>query len=99
MTGRRMWSEPSGSLCLFSLRGLTLFNVFSGRLLPGILQAHYLAEAEVIESAYKGPVKKYHPDVNRSRNSPEMLQMINQAYETFGDPVRRRRYGLEREIP
>lgn len=31
-----------------------------------ILQVHYLAEPEVIESAYRRLAKKYHPDVNKT---------------------------------
>ena len=39
-----------------------------------ILQVHYLAEPEVIESAYKRLAKKYHPDVNKNESSVEMMQ-------------------------
>lgn len=33
-----------------------------------ILQVHYLAEPEIIESAYKRLAKKYHPDVNKNES-------------------------------
>lgn len=62
-----------------------------------ILQVHYLAEAEVIESAYRRLAKKYHPDVNRSESAPEIMLKINRAYEELKDPVKRRQYNLEWE--
>ena len=60
-----------------------------------ILQVHYLAEPEIIESAYKRLAKKYHPDVNNNGNSVEMMQMINQAYEVLSNPEKRQEYNLE----
>lgn len=61
-----------------------------------ILQVHYLAEPEVIESAYRRLAKKYHPDVSKSKNSEEKMKIINQAYEVLSNPERRRQYDLER---
>jgi len=60
-----------------------------------ILQVHYLAEPEVIESAYKGLAKKYHPDINKSENTEEIMQKINQAYEVLSDSIKRQQYDLE----
>lgn len=57
-----------------------------------ILQVHHLAEAEVIESAYKRLAKKYHPDVNKSENSVEMMQKINKAYEVLSSAAERQQY-------
>ncbi|HYE82475.1 MAG TPA: diguanylate cyclase [Clostridia bacterium] len=62
-----------------------------------ILQVHYLAEPEVIESAYRRLAKKYHPDVNKGENSVEMMQKINQAYEELSNPVKRQQYNMEWE--
>jgi len=59
-----------------------------------ILQVHHLAETEVIESAYKRLAKKYHPDVNKSKDSVKMMQKINQAYEVLSDQIKRRQYDL-----
>lgn len=59
-----------------------------------ILQVHYLAEAEVIESAYKRLAKKYHPDVNKNKESKEIMQRINKAYEVLGNPVKREVYDM-----
>lgn len=59
-----------------------------------ILQVHFLAEPEVIESAYKRLAKKYHPDMNRNRDTEAMMVKINQAYEVLRDPEQRRKYNL-----
>jgi len=62
-----------------------------------ILQVHNLAEPEIIESAYKRLVKKYHPDVNPSSTSLEMIQMINEAYSILGNAEKRFNYNKEWE--
>lgn len=62
-----------------------------------ILQVHYLAEPEVIESAYKRLAKKYHPDINKDDSSAEMMQKINQAYEVLSDSLKRQQYNMELE--
>lgn len=51
------------------------------------------AEPEVIRVAYKALAHKYHPD--RNPNNPEaeqMMKLLNEAYETLSDPVKRKRY-------
>lgn len=60
-----------------------------------ILQVHYLAEPEIIDSAYKRLVKKYHPDVNKSENSGVMMQRLNLAYEALNDQAKRQQYDIE----
>jgi diguanylate cyclase (GGDEF)-like protein len=57
-----------------------------------ILQVHFMAEQEVIESAYKRLSKKYHPDVNKSINAEETMKNINKAYEILNNPVTRKQY-------
>ncbi|NLA86709.1 MAG: J domain-containing protein, partial [Clostridiales bacterium] len=68
-----------------------------------ILQVHFLAEQEVIESAYKRLAKKYHPDVNRSAGADARMKKINEAYETLSDTGKRRAYDAQHirrpEIP
>lgn len=66
-----------------------------------ILQVHPDAEPEVIEAAYRGLMKKYHPDVAADdpvavaeRNRRAIA--INAAYRTLRDPELRRRYDLSR---
>ncbi len=62
-----------------------------------ILQVHYLAGPEVIESAYKRLAKKYHPDISRNKSSEETMKKINQAYEVISDPERRKQYDQEQK--
>ncbi len=61
-----------------------------------ILQVHFLAEPEVIESAYKRLARKYHPDVNKSAGAEARMQKINEAYETLRDAAKRRAYDATR---
>jgi diguanylate cyclase (GGDEF)-like protein len=63
-----------------------------------ILQVHYLAEPEVIESAYKRLAKKYHPDVNKMAGSEVRMKKINEAYETLSDGTKRRAYDAQRSF-
>lgn len=57
-----------------------------------LLQVHYLAEAEIIESAYKKLARKYHPDVNKNSGSEAMMKLLNKAYEVLMDPEKRKQY-------
>lgn len=59
-----------------------------------ILQVHYLAEQDVIESAYRRLCRKYHPDVNPSPDAEERMKRINRAYEVISDPSTRKQYFL-----
>lgn len=57
-----------------------------------ILQVSPMAEAEVIDAAYKKLAQKYHPDVNKSAGSAERMKKINAAYEVLGNHERRKNY-------
>ncbi len=59
-----------------------------------ILQVHFLAEPEVIESAYKRLAKKYHPDANRNTDTQALMAKINQAYAVLRNLEQRRKYHL-----
>lgn len=59
------------------------------------LQIHPLADAEVIEAAYKRLAKKYHPDVNKDSNAETRMKLINEAYSVLKDPVKREIYYSE----
>lgn len=61
-----------------------------------ILQVHFLAEPEVIESAYKRLARKYHPDVNKSAGAESRMKKINEAYATLSDATKRRLYDAQR---
>ncbi|CAG9326618.1 unnamed protein product [Blepharisma stoltei] len=45
-----------------------------------------------IKKAYFNLAKKFHPDVNKSPDAKNKFAEINQAYETLGDPEKRRTY-------
>ncbi len=60
-----------------------------------ILQVHYIAEPEVIESAYRRLAKKYHPDVNKSIASDLKMKQINIAYDILKDSVKRKKYDAD----
>ncbi len=63
-----------------------------------ILQVHFLAEPEVIESAYKRLAKKYHPDVNKTLGADFRMKKINEAYDTLRDDEKRKAYDAERHL-
>lgn len=60
-----------------------------------ILQVHYLAEQEVIESSYKRLAKKYHPDINKNPGSEEAMKEINEAYEILKNSEKRKNYHIK----
>ena len=45
-----------------------------------------------IKSAYFALAKKFHPDVNKSKDAKEKFSEINTAYETLGDKTKRKIY-------
>ncbi|MBR1908416.1 DnaJ domain-containing protein [bacterium] len=49
------------------------------------------AEAE-IKSAYRKLARKFHPDVNKTKEAEEKFKEINEAYEVLGDKEKRKRY-------
>lgn len=48
-------------------------------------------EAE-IKSAYRKLARKYHPDINKTKEAEEKFKDINEAYEVLGDKQKRQRY-------
>ena len=48
-------------------------------------------EAE-IKSAFRKLARKYHPDVNKTKEAEEKFKEINEAYEVLGDKQKRQRY-------
>ena len=61
-----------------------------------ILQVSPSASAEVIHAAYRALARAYHPDVNTSAATPDLMRRVNFAYETLKDPTRRAAYNLRR---
>ena len=49
------------------------------------------SEAE-IKSAYRKLARKYHPDVNKTKEAESKFKDINEAYEVLGDKDKRQRY-------
>lgn len=49
------------------------------------------SEAE-IKSAYRKLARKYHPDVNKTKEAEEKFKDINEAYEVLSDKNKRQRY-------
>lgn len=47
-----------------------------------------------IKVAYRKLVQAHHPDVNDTTGDEEYIKLINLAYETLADPVKRSRYDL-----
>ncbi len=45
-----------------------------------------------IKSAYRKLARKYHPDVNKTKEAEEKFKDINEAYEVLGDKTKRQRY-------
>ena len=45
-----------------------------------------------IKSAYRKLARKYHPDVNKTKEAEEKFKDMNEAYEVLGDKQKRQRY-------
>lgn len=45
-----------------------------------------------IKSAYRKLARKFHPDINKTKEAEEKFKDINEAYEVLGDKQKRQRY-------
>lgn len=59
-----------------------------------ILQVHFMAELDIIRSAYLRLSKKYHPDSNNGLLSEEKMKSINKAYEVLSKNDTRIEYDI-----
>ena len=50
------------------------------------------ATASEIKSAYRKLARKFHPDVNKTKEAESKFKDINEAYEVLGDSAKRQRY-------
>jgi len=48
--------------------------------------------AAEIKSAYRKLARKFHPDVNKTKEAEEKFKDLNEAYEVLGDKEKRQRY-------
>jgi curved DNA-binding protein CbpA len=56
-----------------------------------VLGVPVTADAATIRSAFRGLVRRYHPDAGTGSSARRFRQIV-EAYETLSDPERRRRY-------
>lgn len=57
-----------------------------------ILGVSRTATADEIKRAYRGLVRKHHPDVDKSEGAEDRFKKINQAYEVLSEPQKRQTY-------
>ena len=50
------------------------------------------SDVNAIKSAYRKLARKYHPDVNKTKEAEEKFKDINEAYEVLSDKNKRQRY-------
>ena len=50
------------------------------------------ASESEIKSAYRKLARKFHPDVNKTKEAEQKFKDINEAYEVLGDKQKRQRY-------
>src|SRR4051794_41605374 len=50
------------------------------------------ASQEDIKKAYRKLARQYHPDTNKDAGAEERFKAISEAYDTLGDPEKRKKY-------
>ncbi len=55
------------------------------------------ATAETIKTSYRRKANQYHPDRNPSADAAQRFREVQEAYETLGDPARRKGYDEHRQ--
>ena len=57
-----------------------------------ILGVDRKASQDEIKKAYRKLARKYHPDTNKEPGAEERFKAISEAYDTLGDPDKRKKY-------
>ncbi len=60
-----------------------------------ILGVSHLSSAQQIKTAYRNLAMRHHPDKNPDQASMVHIQLINEAYQTLGNPEKRRQYDMQ----
>jgi DnaJ family protein A protein 2 len=64
-----------------------------------ILEVSETATPEEIKKAYRRLSMEFHPDKNKDPNATAKFQKISEAYETLGDPDKKKQYDMTRNNP
>jgi len=64
----------------------------------GILGVDDTASAAEIKTSYRKLARKYHPDVNKAKNSEDKFKELGEAYEVLKDPEKRAEYDQLRKF-
>ncbi len=57
-----------------------------------VLEVSFDCDEQKIKAAFRRLARKYHPDVNPSKDAIEKFKRITEAYETLSDKIRREKY-------
>ena len=57
-----------------------------------ILGVSKKASQDEIKKAFKQLAKKYHPDINKGKDSEEKFKELNEAFQILNDPIKRNQY-------
>ena len=78
--------------CTVSYLASSVASNMARALIADVLGVTSAASEKEIKRAFLLKAKQYHPDVNSAKDAPKMFSQINEAYETLGNPEKRRLY-------